>query len=155
MKYLLMADDNEDDIILFGRAMRRAGVRAEAHFVADGEQALAYLRGEGRFSDRKQFPFPNLVVLDLKMPKMDGLEILAQIRRDARLTLLTVLFLTDSDDPTDINAAYDLNVNGYMRKTADGGLMEEMFRSIEDYWLKYHVCPTPSGDVDCLSAAVA
>jgi len=142
MKYLLMAEDSEDDVILMQRAMRRVGVQAQAYFVADGEEALAYLCGEGRFSDRQQFPFPNLVVLDIKMPRMGGLEVLAKVRQDQRLRGLTVLILSASDDPKDLDAAYDLNVNGYMRKTGDVRLIEGMFRAIEDFWLKHHIGPT-------------
>src|SRR5579859_7882133 len=93
---ILLADDDANDVFLMRRAFARAGLPARLQVVTDGEEAVAYLKGEGKYADRHEYPFPALLLLDLKMPKMDGLETLSAIRRDENLKRLVVIMLTSS-----------------------------------------------------------
>src|ERR1700739_3934799 len=98
MKTILVAEDQDDDIFLLKRALTRADIKAHLHFVPNGEEALAYLRGERQYSDRKRFAFPHLTLLDIKMPLKSGLEVLQEVRQDPRLTRMLVVVLTSYGD---------------------------------------------------------
>ena len=95
---ILIAEDSEDDVLLLKHAFKKAGSGASLYFVPDGEAALSYLKGAGPFSDRRAFPFPALLLLDLKMPKLDGIEVLAEIRAQPELSRLTVVIFTSSNE---------------------------------------------------------
>ena len=113
-------------------------------FVGDGEQALAYLNGEGKYADRKVYPFPGLLLLDIKMPRMNGLEVLAAIRSDPRLKRLVVIFLTSSGQERDIDLAFDLRANSYLMKPGHQEAMGRILETLKEYWLKlnhYPNCP--------------
>jgi len=113
---LLLADDNQDDLCIMKTAFVQAGVPNELQTVLDGEQAIAYLKGDGEYSDRQRYPFPIVVFLDLNMPKKGGLEVLAWIREQPALKTLTVLILTASNRRTDVGRAYELGANSYLIK---------------------------------------
>jgi CheY-like chemotaxis protein len=141
---ILLAEDNEDDIFLMERAFKKAKLTNPLRIVSDGEQALAYLKGEGIYADREQFPFPALVLLDIKMPRMNGLELLSVIRQDPQLRRLVVIFLTASNLDRDVNQAFDLQVNSYLVKPSDTDGMVETLDKVRDYWLRinqYPLCP--------------
>jgi CheY-like chemotaxis protein len=142
MKTILVADDSEDDVFFLRRALKSAGIRAEVQVVRDGEEALAYLRGQQQYADRQQFPFPNLTLLDIKMPRKTGLEVLAEVREDPRLKRLPVIFLTSSDQPKDINQAFDLYANSYLVKRGNPDLLERLMQKVEEYWLSLNQAPT-------------
>jgi CheY-like chemotaxis protein len=133
---ILVADDSADDVTLMQRAFRKAGSRAALQFVPDGEAALAYLRGEGEYNDRTQHPFPALLLLDLKMPRKNGLEVLEAIRHDEQLKRLTVVVLTSSHQPRDIDLALELGANSYLVKPTDGEALVGLLQRVEDYWLR-------------------
>lgn len=137
-RVILVAEDNPDDVLLLQRAFRRANLQAELRFVHDGEQAMAYLKAEDKYSDRAKFPFPAFLVLDIKMPKMNGLEVLKAIRDDPGLARLTVIIFTSSAHERDVNRASDLHANCYLVKPSDSQTLMEVCQIFEELWLKRH-----------------
>src|SRR5882762_10353741 len=105
---ILIAEDSEDDIVLIRRAFEKAKVLNPLHFVRDGAEAMAYLKGEGKYANRAEFPLPELLLLDLKMPRVDGFDVLRWIRQQPGLSTLRVVVLTSSEDIRDVNVAYRL-----------------------------------------------
>src|SRR5882762_3580856 len=105
---ILVVEDRQDDVILIRRALAQAKVPNPVHVVGDGEEAQAYLLGTGQYSDRSRFPLPDLVLLDLKLPKMDGFELLRWIRSQQDLKALRIVVLTSSQATYDINRAYEM-----------------------------------------------
>jgi CheY-like chemotaxis protein len=141
---ILLAEDNEDDVFLLQRAMDKAQFTNPLRVVPDGEQTLAYLKGEGDYRDRQRFPFPALLLLDIKMPGMNGLEVLSAVRKDPLLKRLVVILLTSSNQQRDINDAFNLHVNSYLVKPAGLDGMTAVLETIKSYWLRlnqYPPCP--------------
>ncbi len=132
---ILFAEDDEDEVFLFRRALSHAYPSVEMQVVPNGEEALAYLRAQGKYSDRRQFPFPAFILLDICMPRMNGLEVLEAIRNDPDLTRLTVVFFTCSDHEYDINRASDLHANSYLLKPFTPDELAQVLKKLEDYWL--------------------
>jgi CheY-like chemotaxis protein len=142
---ILVGEDNEDDVFLLKHALKKAQFANPVQFVADGEEVMAYLQGEGKFADRAQHPFPGLLLLDIKMPRLDGLEALALIRNDPRYKRLVVIVLTSSNREQDINRAFDLQVNSYLVKPARPEELLGVLEQIRAYWLglnHFPRCPT-------------
>lgn len=142
---ILLAEDSDDDIFLMERAFKKAQLTNPLNIVSDGEQALAYLKGEGAYADRDKYPFPALLLLDIKMPRMNGLEVLSAIRQDPNLRRLVVIFLTASNLEKDVNLAFDLQANSYLVKPSDTDGMVNTLDKVKDYWLRinqYPHCPT-------------
>src|SRR2546430_6628066 len=102
---ILLVDDRDDDVFLVQRALSRAGVANPFFVVRDGEEAMAYLEGFGKYANRDEYPLPDIMLLDLKMPKMDGFEVLRTIRRHPDFKALRVIVLTSSEDIYDVNNA--------------------------------------------------
>jgi CheY-like chemotaxis protein len=141
---ILLAEDSEDDIFLMERAFKKAKLSNPLRVVSDGEQALAYLKGEGAYADRDKYPFPALLLLDIKMPRMNGLELLQAIRQDPKLRRLVVIFLTASNLDQDVNRAFDLQANSYLVKPSDTDGMVDTLDKVKSYWLRinqYPLCP--------------
>jgi CheY-like chemotaxis protein len=132
---ILVAEDDENDVFLLQRAFAQAHSQAVLQFVPNGEEALAYLRGEDGYSDRRKFPFPSLLLLDLKMPRKNGLEVLEVVRKDPILRKLTVVIFTSSNQARDINLALDLGANSYLVKPAKPEALASLLHRVEDYWL--------------------
>ena len=132
---ILLVDDSENDTLLMRAVAEPAGLGQSLRFARDGEEAIAYLRGDGAFRDRKRFPLPSAVLLDLKLPQKDGFEVLAWIRRQPTLRHLHTYVLTASSRAEDIQRAYDLGANSYLVKPANlDGLIHLAKCLIE--WLK-------------------
>ena len=134
-KTMLLVEDNPDDIALTLRVLKKhavANVVVEAH---DGVEALDYLFGTGAHAGRDVRDQPQLVLLDLKLPKVDGLEVLRRVRRDPRTRLQPVVILTSSKEEKDIVAGYALGANGYIRKPVDFEEFSEAVRQLGLYWL--------------------
>jgi CheY-like chemotaxis protein len=110
----LLVEDTEDDVLLIHRAFLKANILNPLQVVRSGEQAIEYLQGTGRFSNRAEFPLPSLVLLDLKMKGIDGFEVLRWIRQQPGLTRLRVVVLTASNAVTDVNLAYQLGANSFL-----------------------------------------
>lgn len=113
---ILLAEDNEDDIFLLQQAFRKAGVASHLHAVHDGIEAREYLRGEGPFADRDEHPFPDIMLLDLNMPRMNGFELLEWVRREDDCRRLIVYVLTASARDPDVERAYKMGANSYILK---------------------------------------
>jgi CheY-like chemotaxis protein len=132
---ILVAEDDENDVFLMQRAFVQARSQSALRFVSNGEEALAYLRAEGPYTDRNQFPFPSLLLLDLKMPQKNGLEVLKIVRADADLKRLTVVIFTSSNQARDIDLALGLGANSYLVKPSDPRALASLLHRVEDYWL--------------------
>ena len=140
---ILLVEDREDDIVLIQTALKRASVNCPIHVVRDGEEAIAYLKGEGAFADRSKYPLPDLMLLDLKMPRKDGLEVLQWIRQQSGdFRTLRVIVLTASNQIRDVNTAYALGANSFLVKPLDFQNFIELGRTLTDYWLNPNITPT-------------
>ena len=136
---ILHVDDDSNDIVLFQHACKKAGVNCHLMSVADGDEAIAYLRGQDKFADREQFPVPDLMLLDLKMPRLNGFEVLSWVRRDEKCRSLPVVVLSSSSHDADIKKAYSLGANSYLVKPVAFDSLVEIVKTIGQYWLKLNV----------------
>ena len=143
-KTILLVEDNPDDEALTLRALKRNNILNEVVVARDGAEALDYLFARGAHSGRDTSKQPEVVLLDLKLPKVDGLEVLQQIRQDERIRRLAVVILTSSNEERDIVAGYDLGANSYIRKPVDFNQFMEAVRQLGTYWLLLNVsAPNP------------
>ncbi len=140
-EHILLAKDNEDYALLFQRALRTANIDAGLDIVRDGHEAVAYLAGEEPYADRARHPFPKLVLLDLKMPRMDGFQVLSAVRQRLGLTQLPIVVLTNSENPADIRRAYELGATSFFRKPDSLEGLDEMIHVLHAYWLKFNHFP--------------
>jgi len=138
---ILLAEDREDDVLLIRRAFANAGIRNPFHVVRDGEEAMAYLNGSGKYSNRDEFPLPEIFLLDLKMPRKDGFEVLSEIRRDRSLNALRVIVLTSSEELRDVNKAYDIGANSFLVKPLEFENLTAMMRTLNAFWLRQSKAP--------------
>ena len=144
MPSILLIEDNPDDEALTLRAFRRSNVRNEIAVVRDGEEALHYLYATGVHADRVAPALPQVVLLDLKLPKIDGLQVLRRIRQDRRTALLPVVILTSSREESDLIDGYRLGCNSYVRKPVDFDAFAEAARYLGHYWLLINEIPPTS-----------
>lgn len=133
---VLYVDDDDNDVLLLKHAIRSAQLNFNVQVVNDPEKAAAYLGGQGIYADRKCFPLPELVLLDLKMPRMHGLEVLSWIRSQPGLKRLVVIVLTASNQASEVNRAYELGVNSFLVKPVELEALIEMVKGISAYWMK-------------------
>ena len=138
---ILLAEDSDDDVILIKRAFRKAGISSSLAVVHDGEEAIAYLTGYGRFAERTQFPFPDLFLLDLKMPIRNGFEVLRWMQTQPELTKLPIIVLTQSDRIKDANEAYKLGAYSFLIKGTYFNDTVAFAQSVSDY-----LATTKNGD---------
>lgn len=131
---ILLVEDDLNDIFLVKRAFKRAEIPNQLQVVTDGEEAIHYLQGEGKYADRKLYPLPRLVVMDINMPRRTGFEVLEWIKSDGILKRIPVIIVSASDQPAHINRAYELGANAYMVKPVDFLSVEHLFQSITHYW---------------------
>ena len=137
-----MADDNEDHLFLAVRALQEVpGVELDIETASDGEEALDAVYGRGRFEGDRP---PHLILLDIKMPKRNGLEVLEQIKSDERLRRIPIVVLTSSERPEDIDATYRLGGNSYVTKPATGAGLREGLRRVSSYWTSLASLPEPA-----------
>jgi two-component system response regulator len=133
-KAILLVEDNPDDIALTIRAFRKSNIMNDIVQAHDGSEALDYLFGTGQYTGRDLDVMPTLILLDLKMPKVDGLEVLKQLRANERTRLLPVVILTTSKEDQDIIDGYALGANSYVRKPVDFNQFVEAVRQLGLYW---------------------
>src|SRR6185436_11481968 len=143
MKTILQVEDDPNDVFLLQRAMQKAGVMNPIQVATDGQEAIEYLQGAGKFADREQFPFPSLVLLDLKLPYVMGLDVLKWIRQQPGMTLV-VLLLTASGEEADMEAAYRLGANGFLVKPSEADKLQDMVKAIGHFWLTHNQLPQES-----------
>ncbi|MCW2998255.1 MAG: Two-component system response regulator [Solirubrobacterales bacterium] len=136
--HVLVVEDNHGDAVLAQEAFREAGVLAALDIVRDGEQAIRYLEGVTPFAGRDR---PDLILLDLKLPIMNGHEVLRALKADPRFAAIPVLVLTTSTAESDVSVAYELHANSYLRKPIAFDDFVDLARSIADYWLDMVVLP--------------
>ncbi len=137
---ILLVEDEENDVLLIERAFAKAGVKNPFKSVTDGQQAIDYLAGNGNYSDRKQYPLPGLILLDLNLPRKSGLEVLQWIREQMPLRSILVI-CSSSGQPKDINEAYKLGANGYVLKPSNFDHLIAQAKAIKEYWLMQNVSP--------------
>jgi CheY-like chemotaxis protein len=140
MKTILQVEDDPNDVFLLQHAMKKAGVLNPVQSVGDGQEAIDYLKGAGRFADRTAYPFPCLVLLDLKLPYVMGLEVLRWIRKGPDKGL-TVIMLTASAERADVARAYELGASAFLTKPSEVGRLEDMMRALNSFWLIHNTLP--------------
>jgi len=138
---ILLAEDREDDILLIRKAFEKGDIRNPLYVVRDGEEVVSYLKGTGRFFNRDEYPLPDLLLLDLKMPRMDGFDVLRWLRQQPAFGSLRVVVLTSSDQIRDANVAYHLGANSFMVKPTDFENVVELSKVLRDYWLGWSKAP--------------
>ena len=145
-KTILLVEDDENDMFFLQRAMKNAGVPNPIQIASDGQQAIDYFQGTGKFANREEFPLPYLVLLDLKLPRVMGLEVLKWIRQQPGVAAI-VIILSSSKEEADVATAYRLGANGYLVKPAEASQLNDMAKSIKDFWLAQNIPPPPKACV--------
>lgn len=140
-KIILLVEDNPDDEVLTVRALKKNNILNDMVVARDGAEALDYLFGAGSYADRDMTVMPQLILLDLKLPKIDGLEVLRRVRGDERTRLLPVVVLTSSSEEQDVIESYRLGANSYIRKPVDFTQFTAAIRNLGLYWLVLNVSP--------------
>jgi CheY-like chemotaxis protein len=133
---ILMADDDQDDCMLTGDALKRARLANDLHFVADGEELLEYLHQRGRYAAPGSAPRPGLILLDLNMPRKDGREALQEIKADPNLRRIPIVVLTTSKSEEDILRTYDVGANSYITKPVRFESLVETMQILDKYWFQ-------------------
>ena len=140
-KIILLVEDNPDDLELTLLALKRSNLCQDIVVARDGQEALDYLFGEGNYAQRDMREIPVITLLDLKLPKINGLEVLQRVRSDPRTRCLPVVILTSSDERGDLVASYNLGANSYVRKPVDFAQFNEVLRQLTLYWLRVNLPP--------------
>jgi len=142
---ILLVEDNPDDVELTLRALKKYHVKNQINVVRDGAEALDYLFATGAYADRDTTRMPTIVILDLKLPKVDGLEVLQRMRADERTKLVPVVILTSSKEEQDMVNSYEFGANSYVRKPVDFTQFVEAARQLSLYWLVINEPPPKKG----------
>lgn len=145
-KKILLVEDNTDDVLLTLRALQKSNILNEVIVARDGHEAFEYLTAQGQYASRNVADSPVVVLLDLKMPRMGGLELLKRIRSIKSLKLLPVVILTSSKEEQDICESYNLGANSYIQKPVDFDQFVQAIRTLGLYWLVLNI--TPPGGID-------
>ena len=141
-KIILLVEDNPDDELLTLRALKKNNITNEVIVARDGAEALDYLLGTGTDPDQASKVLPQVVLLDLRLPKIDGLEVLRRLRSEKRTELLPVVILTSSDEEQDVVKSYSLGANSFIRKPVDFNQFSEAVRQLGMYWLLLNQVPS-------------
>lgn len=144
-RIILLVEDNPDDVQLTLRALKKNNITNEIQVARDGVEALDILFGRRAHAGRDAYALPQVVLLDLKLPRIDGLEVLRQVRADQRTKFLPVVILTSSKEEQDIVSGYSLGANSYIRKPVDFAQFCEAVRNLGLYWLVLNEVPQPIG----------
>lgn len=138
---ILLVEDNPKDVFLIQRAFRKAEIMTPLKVVSDGDAAVQYLAGETPYCDRATYPIPVLVLLDLKLPRRSGAEVLSWIRQESNLQRLPVVALTSSREYSDVNRIYDLGANAYIVKPPDFDQLVHILKTLNLHWITYNEKP--------------
>jgi CheY-like chemotaxis protein len=139
---ILLVEDDENDVLLLKRAFTKAGLKDNVRVVRNGQDAMNYLSGCGAYGNRNEHPLPFLVLLDLKMPGIDGFDVLQWARKDPQLKRLLIVVLTASNLQTDVDRAYELGANSYLVKPIEFDQMVALVGRFEAYWSELNRIPT-------------
>lgn len=131
---ILLVEDDDNDALLLKRALAKQFAAGSIFRVENGEAAIAYLSGNGKFHDREKFPFPDIIITDLKMPRLSGFELLAWIHDHKEYRVIPTIVLSSSNAHPDVTRAYNLGANTYLVKPNDFESLMELARLIRDYW---------------------
>jgi DNA-binding response OmpR family regulator len=142
---ILIVEDNEDHALLLQRAFTKAEPTIALFVVDNGDAAIAYLSGDGSYADRTEFPLPTLLLLDLKLSGRSGLEVLAWLRQQRGLKRLPVIAFTTSQQPDDVDRAYDLGANAYLIKPARFDHLLAQVQALQRFWLAWNIPPRTPG----------
>ena len=132
---ILLAEDQQDDVFLMRRALKKAAVPNPIFVASDGQQAIEYLEGKGPYADRKTYPLPGLLLLDLKMPRMDGFDVLSWVQSQAALNALPIVVLSGSGLEEDVLKAKSLGADDYRVKPDEPGALTEIVHQLHSHWL--------------------
>jgi len=143
---ILIAEDDENDAIILERALRKVGFENPFRFCKDGIEVLAYLQREGQYSDTKEYPFPRILITDLKMPKMGGIEVLKWLYHHPECNLIPKVVFTASRQSSDIQEAYKWGANSYLVKPGGYEQLTSMLKLFFDYW---RMCEKPAVPATC------
>jgi CheY-like chemotaxis protein len=136
---ILLVEDNQMDIVLTLDAFKEARLKNTVNVTRSGQEALDYLFGRDKFADRNVFPMPNLILLDLKMPGIDGFEVLRQIKNTNKLKRIPVVILTSSKEEGDRTLSYDIGANSYLLKPVSFDGFTDVVKKIDDYWFTLNI----------------
>ncbi len=140
---ILLVEDDPNDILFIQRAFRRSDLENPSiQVVRDGDEAVAYLSGEGDYGNRNFYPLPGMILLDLKLPRRSGLEVLEWLRSQPVLKRIPVVILTSSKENVDVNRAYDIGVNSYLLKPVNYKALNEMIKTLNAFWLDLNCYPS-------------
>ncbi|WGV27490.1 response regulator [Halotia branconii] len=144
---ILLIEDDSNDILFVQRAFRQVNATNPIRIVKDGDAAIDYLAGEGKYADRDRYPLPALILLDLKLPRRSGIEILEWMRQQPGIKRIPVVILTSSRESLDIDLSYDLGVNSYLVKPVRFDALAKMIAALDSYWLQINEYPSvlPAG----------
>jgi len=138
---ILQVEDREEDVFLLRYAFKRAGIENPVRVVVDGQQAVNYLSGKDAYSDRLKFPLPHLILLDLQLPHLTGLQVLEWIRSQPALKPLIVIILSSSIHEGDIRRAYELGANAFLVKPSSTDTLADMAAALKHFWLTHNISP--------------
>jgi two-component system response regulator len=139
-KTILLVEDDDNDVFFFKIAMTKAGAGFPLQVATDGQQAIDYLAGAGKYGNREAFPLPGLILLDLKLPLVMGLDVLKWLRQQPGLAPIVVI-LSSSQEESDVAAAYQLGANAYLVKPAEPSKLVDLVRSLSSFWLVQNTPP--------------
>ena len=140
---IMLVEDNPADAVLIERALRRGGITNPVFQAKDGLDAINFLLGMGRYEDREPIAMPAVVLIDLNLPNMDGLEVLRRMRADYRTKLVPVVIFTGSSDEQDLINGYSLGANSYVRKPTDSDKFASIVEKLVGYWVALNEAPPP------------
>ena len=140
---ILLVEDDADDVLLIRRAFVKAGIHDSIEVVGDGEEAVDYLGGSGVYSVRERFPLPAIILLDLKLPRKSGFEVLEWIKAQPGLRRIPVVVLTGSEQRSDVNRAFDIGANSYLVKPVGFDALTGILKTLNVYWLLLNQRPDP------------
>jgi len=142
-KNILLAEDSPDDVFLIRSAFKKNSFKDPIYVVSNGEEVLQYLKGEAPYSDRKRYPIPHLLLLDLNMPRLNGFEVLSWIRGRQEWMCLPVIVLTTSFYGPEIKRAYDLGANSFITKPPEFSHLLASLKEVGEHWLRRAILPEP------------
>jgi len=145
---ILLVEDDSNDILFVQRAFRQVNATTPIQIVKDGDEAVDYLSGQGNYADRDRHPLPALILLDLKLPRRSGVEVLTWVKQQPVIKRIPVVVLTSSQQDMDINRTYDLGISSYLVKPVSFGALSQMIAALDAYWLRLNEYPVLAAKQD-------